>query len=651
MGVRIRSALPLVVLVLTTSVAYRGSFSVPFQFDDYPAILENEWAQDPSEVGRIWSEFPQRFVVFWSLAGNYGVSGTNVVSYHIVNFAIHLTASIAVYLFLIQFWRAVSSGTSERRPSEELGALAGALLFALHPVQTQAVTYIWQRGTALVALFCVLALIFHLRAIERQRRGERSWTLLTSSLFFALLAFHTKESAFALPVIVGALEWVLRDPMERWNVVAKRLAPWGAALFVLPILLWTMGDPAIEHMQTLGELGPAEYFATQLRVLLTYVRIVVWPAGLNLDHDYPYATSLLAWGSVWRFALLSTIGLGALWIGRRRPVFSFSVLVFFLAQATESSFLPLADVIFEHRLYFPMVGVCLLFATAVKFACEQPGWGVSMTSRPWLTLCVLCCTFVPLVVLTSSRNEVWASQVSLWEDVVEKSPRKSRAWDNLGVAYLREGRPEDARRAYERAIALDPSHPEMLNKLGVVYRNLGDVNRAIACFLQAFWLNPEAENAAAKNLVNLHLERGKPDTAREALARALEKRPGDPGLLAFLVHTYVASDDEAGAQEAILQLLAEPRGTASVQALATQLMKDGDYRLAEFGFESILDPAAKTGGARVDPVQIRGALALAKYCLGKTAEVEEQLALCAELGLHLNVESLERLKAKLDRAP
>jgi Co/Zn/Cd efflux system component len=434
----------------------------------------------------------------------------------------------ALVLALLDFRgpRRKEAESRSRADPAVLAAAVAAVLFAVHPLQTQAVTYIWQRTTSLAALFSLAALLLHVRAArvwcERPRRARGA---LAGAIGCGILAMHTKESAFALPFLVALIELtVLADvPAAR----ARRLLPWLAIATVIPLEVWLLGDPAAEHLRELGTLSPYAYFATQTHVLWEYLRLVLVPIGQNLDHDAVHRTTFLAAGTLVRLAGLAAIAVAAWRARRRAPVASCGALFFFLAQAPESSFLPLADPMFEHRVYLPLAGVGLVAAAAIAAWIERAARRVGRPA-PRLVAAggLLAIVVVALSCATLARNEVWRSPVSLWEDSARKSPGKLRVLDHLGSALLDAGDPARAAVVFERALTVAEDDARILYKLGVCYGELARDAEAERMLRRALEVGP-GEVMAALNLGVLLARTGRLAEAAGVLELAVGRHPKD----------------------------------------------------------------------------------------------------------------------------
>ena len=452
-----------------TLLAYARSFGSPFQFDDYNFIVGNEAIRVSALDG--FARFGQaRILSFATLALNYRIGAEEPFGYHIVNFVIHLLATWAVYslaLALCQTPRLRGSWLAERPLPFAVGA---AFLFACHPIQIQAVTYIVQRMAAMAAMFYVGSVLLYVQARNAQLGlgAGRPITAFVGSALLALAAFFSKENTASLPLAILLTEWAFYGG----EVTARRilrLAPFLALVLVIPLTWKLLGKgprPTTEpggsmagevnnllrllafRADPFGHLAPVDYFLTQCVVIPRYLRLVVLPWGFNVDHDVPLATGLSAPVAAGLVFLAGLLGFG-LYAVRRWPVVGFSALWFFVALSVESSFLPISDVMVEHRMYLAMPGIAL--AAGAAFA-----WAARRKRRPALLLGAAA--VVLLATLTFRRNEVWRTPLSLWLDALAKSPGKARVYVNVGTALHLEERLDEAITYYCKALALEPEN-------------------------------------------------------------------------------------------------------------------------------------------------------------------------------------------------
>jgi len=533
-------ARPLTVLLLLTFLAtliYSNTFSVPFHFDDTPNIVENPQIED---LENFLDFSGSRYVGFLSFALNYHFGGLHVFGYHLVNLLIHIINGFLVYsLVLLLFKTAQGQKTpadynilptthDSQIDAAPWIALAAALLFILHPIQTQAVTYIVQRFASLVTLFYLLTVVCYLkwRLASPAARSRSLWYGM--ALLFTVVAMKTKENSFTLPFMILLVEAVFFRSFTRKRWVM--LLPFLLTLMIIPVSRGDALGEAEGFARDTTAISRSDYLFTQFRVIVTYIRLLFLPIYQNLDYDYPIYRSLLEPTALLSFLfLLSLFGL-SLYLLYHSPLtarnsqarlIAFGIVWFFLTLSIESSIIPIRDVIYEHRLYLPSVGVFMALSVGAMMGRE---WLQSQrVPRAW-GMVGIGATVLLLSSATYQRNLVWQDEITLWQDVVAKAPQKARGHNNLGIAYKDKKMLEPALQEYETAITLKPDYAKAHNNLGVVYKGLGRLEAAIAAYQQAFALKPDYAEAYY-NLGIAYRDLGRPEAAIEAYQQALALKP------------------------------------------------------------------------------------------------------------------------------
>jgi protein O-mannosyl-transferase len=488
----------LILLSLLTALVYSNTFSVPFLFDDFRNIENNPLIKDPKNLFAVSNP---RYVGFLSFALNYHFGGLDVFGYHLVNLTIHIANGFLVYTLVLLLFRATGRTPSfhDRIPWI---AFVTALLFVVHPIQTQAVTYLVQRFASLVTLFYLLTVVAYLKWRLALPKGRRPYLWYGVALLSTVLAMKTKENSLTLPFMLLLVEGVFF-----WPIAKKKWTGLIPFLLMLPIIPLSRavseGNLTITEMAT--TISRSDYLFTQFRVVMTYLRLLILPIHQNLDYDYPIYHSLWEPAVFLSFLFLACFFALAVYllIRPRRmpsrsplsthdsPLISFGILWFFLTLSVESSIIPIDDVINEHRLYLPSIGLFLSFTVGVV-----AGHGALKASRPFLSAPTLLVGFMGLIlvlltVAAYQRNRVWQDDLTLWKDVVNQSPGKARGHHNLGLAYWKMKRTEEALHEYQVSLSLNPYYVEAHNNLGVAYHALGRHNEAIQEYQTAIKLDPD----------------------------------------------------------------------------------------------------------------------------------------------------------------
>lgn len=558
-----RCQLHAALILLLGLAVYGGIFHAPFYYDDYPCIVQNPIVHHFSAVfdlanyqqygisEDIRNNMITRLVTYATFALNYRLSGLAEPSYHLINLVIHLANALLVYVLVRQLRsllrHQLTPSADNDRTCREDGhlALVTALFFVVHPVHTNAVTYIVQRFSSLCAFFYLLSLVAYLKAgVPAQGRRCQFYGL---SLSAAVLAMYTKESAFTLPAMIALCDFAFLS--GEWRARLRRLSPFLLANLLVPLTVMLL---AASSEVTGGEAGEAldlvnfnqysrwEYFITQWRVIITYLRLMILPTGLRLDYAYPLYTS--PWQASVFFSglflvLLMALGASA-FFGLRRAfgeeprlarLAGFGILWFFVTISVEASVIPLDDLILEYRLYLPSVGAILVVTAAVELVRRRLA-----QRRPKVGRILLCLTIMALgalAVTTVMRNRVWQDDVAFWEDGVRKTPTKMRPHMNLAFSYLIRGRVEEAVDQLDIAATFPGSRDHFA--LGHLYYQLGSYDKALAAYREAARSQPN-QVFIHKALGYTYLMLGDRSAALDAFRTALSVNPGDPEALDFM---------------------------------------------------------------------------------------------------------------------
>lgn len=537
-------------IILIGVLAYSNTFKVPFVLDDNLCLLHNpvlgrftllfdlDNFQRYGIIEDLRNSLVTRCVTYATFALNFKLHGFWLPGYHAINLLLHIANACLVY-FLVQRIGKRSDVDTTHVSFLSL-ALLTALLFVVHPVATNAVTYTVQRFALLATFFCLLALLGYQLAATTHRTGLRRCSYV-AALTATILAMYSKEIAYTFPVLLTLYDFTFLDGTLRTRI--RRLTPFLLTMLLLPftvIKLSTISavtarnaEKALE-LANLGHVSRSDYAITQLRVVVTYLRLMIWPTELNLDYDYPLYTSLWQSSILWSgFLLIMLVGSGIYLLLRSRTpnepacntarLVGFGILWFFLTLAMESSFIPLDDLIFEYRLYLPSVGF-LLAVVAGAHAISRPCWRINRGSR-MLFGGIVAMIVVVLAHATYSRNQVWRDPVALWEDNIRKSPNKVRPHISLASTFFMQGRNaeavsqvllarsltganwvdhynlatlcnaldmfDEAIEEIKTVIVSEPQTAYYHGVLGQLYLNRGDIANAITAFKIALQLEPE----------------------------------------------------------------------------------------------------------------------------------------------------------------
>ena len=437
-------------LALLVLIAYGNSLGSSFHFDD-AAIFSNPQILSPGfgwDIFRIDQTRPLTYLTFhW----NYLVGGANPVLYHWVNLLLHAANSILVLALARRYLPPFTAGCV-------------AVLFALHPLQTESVTYAFARSTLLSTHFALWTLWFY-------ARGK----YFVSALLFGV-SLLAKEETIALPLFILLLDLFER---QRPRISYFALLAGFAALAAGRLFYLIHISPIDLSVGRVRRISAVDYLLTQSRVLWIYLRLLIAPIGLNLDRDVRFSTGLLSPETTLPAILALTLLLAGLaWvIWRKHSAAALWALGYFILIAPGSSIVPQADAMYEHRTYLPMI-------------CMAMALGFLLQRIPRAQLTAAFAILIPVMLAgTISRNAVWHDERTLWTDIAAKSPNKGRSW--LGLARLYWNEPTKASEYLIRGLAVDPDNAELHTNYGIVLLSVNKPAAALAQFQRAMALTGE----------------------------------------------------------------------------------------------------------------------------------------------------------------
>ena len=491
------SLFPYFLIIVIGLICYLGTFHIPFIFDDFPSIVDNRSIKNIGDFGAIWHFHAPRFVVYLTFALNYYFHGLKPFGYHLVNLIIHLTAALTVYRLAGLLFITPELKMHRLRKYTKTVALVAALLFVSHPVQTQAVTYIVQRTTSLAAFFYLLSIALYIKARIHLDRKERLHILYYAiSLITALLAMFTKEIAITLPVCILVTEYFFFSPSLKQ--LARKFSYFWYMLLLIFVVPATSVLSRPEIITASGFAAETDtisrpiYLLTQFNVISRYLGLLFFPINQSIDYDYPIARGFFELTTFSSFLLLASLFTIGLILFRKFRLVSFGIIWFFLSLVVESSVIPIRDVIFEHRLYLPSVGIflsvsCLLFH----------GLGERRKIIFALSAFIICVASLT----TITRNVVWRAPILLWNDAIKKAPNKARPYLNRGVWYSNLLKSDLALKDYNHVIHIKKNAPNAYLNRGILYMEKGEYEYAITEFDKAISYQPFLAYAYANKAV------------------------------------------------------------------------------------------------------------------------------------------------------
>lgn len=613
------------ILLAISILVYANAIPGPFVMDDLYSIVRNpalgdlSYFTDPALREGLKDNFvvrhhsSSRLVTFLSFALNYSVHGAWAPGFHFLSVLIHAGNALLLYVLVLTVMRTpLMEGAGDGAIAGRMAFFAG-LLFAVHPIQTQAVNYISERTTLLVASCYFGAVIFYLRArLGREGRGRAVYFALAALVVAA--GMKTKETAFMLPPVLVLCELALfRGPVGRRLMYAL---PYALLMPLVPLAFVGIdrfspigqGVRDVLSLTGAGDTPRADYLYTQMRALLVYARLMIMPVGQNLDYDFRLSDGIAEPGVLGGIALvIAGIGSGFYFLARgRRDIgqrwwgfAGFGLLWFFLAMSLESGMVPLIDLVFEHRLYLPSAG---LFMAALGVVAGWKGQSALMGRR---ATSIMLALVLALSAFTVARNYTWADSVRLWEDAVAKSPGKARPHYNLAVEYDTAGKVQDAMREYLMALKIRPDYFDARNNMGLLYARAGLLDDASREFFAIIKDDPK-NIKAHHNLGTAYLLQNRYEEAMREFQAVLMLDPdySDAHLKLGTVYMNLGRIDEAGREFSAAVALAPENPNAHFN-LALYNAGKGKLEESLAGFRTVLrlNPKDADARMRVDALQ------------------------------------------------
>lgn len=527
----------MVALAAITFIMYSTNINNPLLWDDEDWIVRNPFVHELS-IQNLKSLFTKntlagigeksnyyRPVLFVTFLFNYVFQGDSPASYHIISNLLHAGNAILIYLLVLMLFKKKSY------------AFLVALFFAIHPLQTEAVTYISGRGDPLSVFFILLGILVFLRYRKRFR-----WALFAFVVIFEVLAILSREVAATMPFFLLLLEMFLQLK-ERPFLQSLRLGIWRTAPFFAVAGLYGLLRLTVFNFKDTLNFYVANNIYTEnlsyriftfFNALLDYVRLVFVPIGLHMERDVPLRTSLLQW-PVWFVGLGLLCGLCALiWLYRRdssmgRNNFRLWFLGlgwFFIWLGPSSGIVPVNARIYEHWLYFSLFGAGLL----IMYYVDRLFGSVFIQKEKFVRygIIALLLAYAGFFIRTGiQRNYVWADAERLYKDILIYDPGNVRIHNNLGNVYFKRGDVDQAQAEYQAAVDGEDIFPQPHFNLGSILQDKKDIAGAIAEYQKSIELDPDFP-FGYQGLAVLYAQQGNFTKALEYYQKLLKLRPDDP---------------------------------------------------------------------------------------------------------------------------
>jgi len=530
---------PLLVIVAGL-YAYHNSLNGPLIYDDLSAITENPLIRTlwppwhvltpPPDSPLMWEV--GRPTVILSLGINYALGGLNVRGYHVFNLAVHLVAALTLYGIVRRTLLRPVLRSQYGMEASPL-ALAVALIWVVHPLGSESVTYIIERTESLMGVFMLATLYAVIRGAESPR--PLGWYAL--AVVCCALGMGSKEVMVVGPLVILAYDCLFLSPSVR-DALRRRSGLY--ASFVALVVLLVMVSHRFRSGRGFDAAETFDYLKTESGVIVYYLRLAVWPDPLAADYsDWPPVSSIAT--VLPEAIVVIALLVGTAWAFLRALPVAFLGAWFFLLLAPTSSFFPIVkEAVAERRMYLPLAALIALVTIGGDTLLRTCGSRLEWPARRqrFVAAGVLFVLVAALAQVTVARNEDYRSTVAFWTDLIAKRPANARAHANLGDYLYRQGQASEALGHFREAVRINPSYAEAHYGLGTVLASQGSLTDAVASFEKAIRIfktlehDPDIRMSPAYawaylNLGNARAAEGKLEEAIVNYTEAIRLRPGE----------------------------------------------------------------------------------------------------------------------------
>ena len=517
----------LVFIFIITFITYSVSLHSPFVYDDLPNITRNPAIKHLENLlVQLNLLIKQgRPLTYFTFSINYYFSKLDTLGYHLINLIIHIINIILVFVLT----KKIVSYSIKKYTL--LFPFIVSIIFAIHPINTEVVTYIYNRSSSLSTLFYLLSILFFIKTFEK----NRYYYFL--SLISFILSFLAKETAATLPLIIIVFDYIFLSNYSLKKVINKKF--YHIPFWIILIFLFIYSSFYQIEQSNFTYEQKTIWFQTQLWVITKFFKLLIIPHGLSIDHSFEAITNILEPRALISTFIIMLIIIFTWKIYSKRTEFSkiilFSILSFFITLLPTLIFIVHIG---ERHLYLPAIGFYLVIGCIFISLNENLFYNYRAVFYTLVALYILI-----LSILTVKRNQLYNNPVLLWQDVINQYPNNICAHNNLGTIYLENKDYENAKSEFEKVLELNPNDKEALNNLGTIYSELEQHENAIIAFKKIIETNPEYAEAH-NNLGTLFREKKEYDKALNEYYIAIKLKPdyvsayNNIGILYYLQKEY-----------------------------------------------------------------------------------------------------------------
>lgn len=534
--------IPPSILAALTWLIYWPSLHYEFQFDDIANITKHFNIRSNTLASLKFTG--TRWISYWLNAIHYNINKFDPYSYRVGNVILHTINGLLIFFILFMALEQLKKESFFKKNAFLISFIT-ALLFLLHPVQTQTVSYVIQGELEGLATLSILGMVLCLLKFA-QAQSTFSKSFFGALLFgIAALSCGTKEIAIISPALLVIFDWFFIAQGD-WKSFKSRFWLYGLlTAFIVCMYLWlikaTFFTKIFEHKKNnIGNvitadpasmITPFSFFISQFKVLLHYLWIFIWPFNICVEYDWVLSRGLFSPDCI--FPLMALLGIGyftiKLMMKNVSHLVAFGILWFFACMAPRSSFIPSPELLVDYKTYMASFGYLFLLASALTYLITKLLHAYKnapvFSHQKYGSLAAALIIAVPLGVATVKRNTVWRSGLEFWDNIIQNAPGKARAYNNYGVELSqKEQKFAEAIPYFQKAITMDAKYPDPCNNLAVAYSHLGRTDDAIAALRQGLAINPYYPEGY-NNLASFLLIKKDLDQAEKCLNIALKLRP------------------------------------------------------------------------------------------------------------------------------
>ncbi|MFC2048833.1 tetratricopeptide repeat protein [Elusimicrobiota bacterium] len=481
-----------VILAIAVFAIYSNSLHAPFVFDDKPHIVENHAIRNLDNFITGGFNASARAVTFLSFALNYHFGKLNTFGYHIVNIALHILNCFLVFFLT----KKIIFYVYNRK--DNLASFLIALIFAVQPINSEVVVNICRRTDSLSAVFFLSSILFFIKTFEKKRIHY------FLSLIAFILALFSKESSATLPAIILLIDYFLLSDFDIQKVIRKKYYHLGFWIILVLYVLFHLVILSPEKGIGIDarEIGPQikwtriSYLTIQLFVVLRYLKILLVPGGLSLDHWVLPARTVFDPRIVVSIFVILCLIITCYIISRKKrdtsKLTTFLVLWAIIIISPASSIFLLGNAMADRRAYLPGLSACFL----IVFVYMKIYNSVRGRRRIRFFISVFFGIYILFLGTTTfNRSSLYNNRALLWKDVIIQYPDNFRAHNNLGVLYEAQKKYDKAFQEYQKALEIYPDYAKGHNNLGVLYEAQKKYDKAFQEHQKALEIYPDYAKA------------------------------------------------------------------------------------------------------------------------------------------------------------